>query len=585
MKIIKRFILVVCLLGTASSGFAQRKADFYQMEYPKWFSDAKLGIFIHYGLYSVPAWSAPEQYAEWFYKGLISGDTARINFQKRVYGEQFRYEDYKRLFKAELFNADHWAKLFKQSGAKYVIFTAKHHDGYCMYDSRYAVNWNSVTTAPHRDFCKELADAVRKEELKFGLYYSLLEWNNPWFKWTIDSAGIEKYVSNHLKPQFKEMVSKFKPSIVFADGDWDFGYQTLQSDYLVQYYYDKVGEEGIVNNRWGVGFDYGFLTPEYSSGIRETKRPWAECRGLSRSFGLNRNADLSSYMTSEELIEHFVTLVSQGGGLTLNIAPSADGLIPLLQQERLLDLGKWLAINGEAIYGSSPYIVHNIDTICGFETTDSCLDYNWVRNSPHREITEDNFTMYAQCEMTPKESGICNFVVKADDKAVMTISEMTESGFETIVVKDSAVEGKTCEISAWLRADKTYKIGVRYEEKTHDASLSVNIMNKNSLQPFKADWKIRYEYRKPYVYFTQKGDDLYLFADTKFCSDILEVDLGHPCQKGLKITLLNEPKTAIPYLSENHNLILDISNLKCNAQSGVSKSDIIVLKLQNYLRE
>ena len=161
--------------------------------YPEWFSDAKLGIFIHYGLYSVPSYSDKEQYAEWFYKGLISNDSLRINFQKEVFGENFEYRDYKDLFKAELFDAVEWADLFAKSGAKYILFTSKHHDGYCMWDSEYAKGWSSATTTPNRDFCAELADEVRKRGVRFGLYYSLTEWTNPLYPKYIKNSPLKIY--------------------------------------------------------------------------------------------------------------------------------------------------------------------------------------------------------------------------------------------------------------------------------------------------------------------------------------------------------------------------------------------------------
>ena len=370
--------------------------------YPQWFDEAKLGIFVHYGLYSIPSYSDKEQYAEWFYKGLISQDSLRIKFQKEVFGENFKYEDYKDLFKAELFDANQWAELFKKAGARYVVFTSKHHDGYCMYDSRYANGWSSATTGPRIDFCEELSKAVRENDMRMCLYYSLTEWTNPLYRWTVDTnKSIDSYIEKHLHPQFKELVDKFKPSLIFSDGDWDFDYKTFKSDELVSYYYDVVGEEAIVNDRWGHGFNYGYLTPEYSESIMVTNRPWAECRGLSRSFGLNRNADLSSYLTSEDLIKHFVRSVAGGGGLTLNVGPAADGSIPLLQQERLLKLGEWLQINGEAIYASKPFY-KNMET---YEVVLPCsnkeINFDWVRNATENQMPTDHFAINWQTNFTP----------------------------------------------------------------------------------------------------------------------------------------------------------------------------------------
>lgn len=209
------------------------------------------------------------------------------------------------MFKAELFSAEQWADLFEKSGARYVLLVTKHHDGYCLWDSKYSPDWNSVVGGPKRNIVKELTDAVRAKDMKMGFYYSLPEWTNPLHIWMQDDDdSISDYVDNHMIPQFKELVSTYKPSIVFADGEWNNSSEQWHAAELISWYYNIVGDEAIVNDRWGAGSDYGFRTPEYSSGIQKTDRPWAECRGLGRSFGLNRNEPLHNYLTSDELIRH-----------------------------------------------------------------------------------------------------------------------------------------------------------------------------------------------------------------------------------------------------------------------------------------
>ena len=166
----KILTLLICFL--ALSSFAQKVEPTWeslqQRGYPQWFSDAKLGIFIHWGVYSVPAFASNEGYAEWYYSGLMNNDTTRVNFQKRNYGEDFEYRDFDKMFKAELWNPTDWADLFKKSGAKYVLLVTKHHDGYCLWDSEYSPEWNSVVGGPKRDIVGELTDAVRAEGLKMG---------------------------------------------------------------------------------------------------------------------------------------------------------------------------------------------------------------------------------------------------------------------------------------------------------------------------------------------------------------------------------------------------------------------------------
>ena len=362
--------------------------------YPQWFKDAKLGIFIHWGLYSVPAYGGKESYGEWFLRGLQTGDTLRTNFMKKNYGPDFKYNDFTNFFKAELFNPEEWATFFKDSGAKYVVLVTKHHDGYALWPSKYNRNWNSMDTGPKRDIVGELTRAVKKSGLKMGLYYSLAEWNNPLHRWYTDPHdSIDRYVNEYMIPQFKELVSTYKPSLIFADGEWFNTAKQWHAAELINWYYDLIGPEAIVNNRWGSGIDTGFLTPEYSSGIKITGRPWAEVRGIGRSFGLNRNETLEAYGTSKDLIHRFIQTVANGGGMIVNVGPKADGQIPLIQQERLLDLGKWLSINGEAIYDTEPYSIKEEEKEITLTRTDANINFDWVRNSPIKELSEDNFSI------------------------------------------------------------------------------------------------------------------------------------------------------------------------------------------------
>jgi alpha-L-fucosidase len=247
--------------------------------YPEWFKDAKLGIFIHWGLSSVPSYGGKESYSEWFLRGIQAGDTLRTNFMKRVYGQNFTYKDFAHLFKGELFNPLEWAELFKRAGAKYVVLVSKHHDGYALWPSKYNRNWNTVDTGPKRDIVGELTKAVRDSGLKMGLYYSLAEWNHPLHRWYTDPHdSIGRYVDEYMIPQFKELVRTYKPSLIFSDGEWYNSAKQWHSAELINWYYDLVGDEAIVNDRWGSGIEVGFLTPEYSAGIKVTDRPWAEVR-------------------------------------------------------------------------------------------------------------------------------------------------------------------------------------------------------------------------------------------------------------------------------------------------------------------
>ncbi len=579
------FIAIICF-GSLNAQVQPNWESIQARPYPQWFSDAKLGIFIHWGLFSVPAYSGPEQYAEWFYRGLTSGDSARIDFVKKNYGENFKYEDFAPLFKAELFNPDEWAQLFKNSGAQYVLLVTKHHDGYCLWNSKYQPQFNSVVTGPKRNIVGELTNSVRNQGIKMGFYYSLAEWTNPLHRWYQDPPdSIGRYVNEYMIPQFKELVSTYKPTMIFTDGEWLNTIEQWHAAELISWYYNTVGPEAIVNDRWGVGGNYGFKTPEYSSGIMDTTRPWAECRGLGRSFGLNRNEPLSNYVTSEELIQHFVKLVAAGGGMTLNVGPAADGQIPLLQQERLLDLGKWLEINGEAIYGSKPYNKFYEMTHYSMIRTDSVIDFDWVRNAPDKLITYDHFTVNWTGLLSPPVSGEYTFEAEADDYMTLLINgKVVFSNKDSLILNsDSNVQEansfKSLIGKIVLDKDQKYVIEVLYEEQTHQATArlfwaypgqSKMIVPSSAVMPkTKAGERngLRekgfmgfYHCSKPTVAYTTKPGKLYAIA-LKFPDHQLVLTIPKPA-KDAEIFLLGGSGKSLPWKYKNGQLIINTSDIR-----------------------
>ena len=156
---------------------------------PEWFKDAKFGVFICWGLYSVPAWSPVGSYSEWYQRWMLEGsyDNQVTDFHNRTYGADFEFKDFAPYFKAELFDADEWAEIVEEAGAKYIVFTTKHHSGYTMWPSKeaeqtYGINYNPTKVGPMRDLTGEICEAVRKKNIKAGLYYSIYEWYHPWYK-------------------------------------------------------------------------------------------------------------------------------------------------------------------------------------------------------------------------------------------------------------------------------------------------------------------------------------------------------------------------------------------------------------------
>jgi alpha-L-fucosidase len=365
LRMILRAAAVCCLLSAfllqglrGQGGYLPNWPSIDSRPTPEWFTDAKFGIFVCWGLYSVPAWSPKGQYAEWYQYWLTqrSFDGQVWDFHRKNYGPDFEFKDFAPMFRAELWDPDQWAGLFREAGAKYVVFTTKHHSGYTLWPSREAErtwgeHFNPVKVGPGRDLVGELTGAVRRQGLRMGLYYSLYEWYHPWYV-----NDFHEYVTHHLHPQFKDLVTRYEPDIVWADGEWEQPSSEWRSSELLAWLFNEGrNKEVVINDRWGNDSRHrhgGFYTTEFGSGMDDDAHPWEENRGMGYSYGYNRAEGLEDYRSARELILMLVDIVSRGGNLCLNVGPSADGQIPLIMQERLLQIGKWLTVNGEAIYGT-----------------------------------------------------------------------------------------------------------------------------------------------------------------------------------------------------------------------------------------
>ena len=369
------FIFAMNMLSINAQKYEANWLSIDNRPIPQWFTDAKFGIFIHWGLYSVPAWGplpsdgagVYDCYAEWYWSKLTSPNNP-VNplftaFHNKNYGEDFKYQDFVKNFKCEMFKPADWAELFREAGARYVVLTSKHHEGFALWPSAHAWNWNAVDVGPHRDLAGDLTEAVKKEGLHMGFYYSLYEWFSPLYK-----TNLEKYVDDHMIPQMKDLVNRYHPDIVWTDGEWDHPSEKWKSTEFLAWLYNEspVRETVVVNDRWGKetrSKHGGFYTTEYDlvhdGNVKDTKihHPWEECRGIGHSFGYNRNENLADYSSSEELVHLLIEKTAMGGNLLLNVGPTADGRIPVIMQQRLMDMGKWLNVNGEAIYETHPWTV------------------------------------------------------------------------------------------------------------------------------------------------------------------------------------------------------------------------------------
>jgi alpha-L-fucosidase len=391
----KTFLSIISVLLLLKVSFAQKT---YQSTWesidsrpiPTWFEDAKFGIFVHWGLYSVPAWGPTDKdfksepgedwkkrigmkYAEWYWQRINSNsnefgyDVFREHHEK-LYGRNFPYQNFAHEFKAENFDPNQWASIFKNAGAKYVILTSKHHEGFALWPSKYSWNWNAKDVGAHRDLLGDLTKSVKGKDLKMGYYYSLYEWFNPLYT----PENLESYVDTHMIPQMKELITSYKPDILWGDGQWSYTSDKWKMPQFMTWLFNEsiVKDKIVINDRWGKetwGKHGGYYTVEYGqlsdekANTSSISRPWEECKGIGFSFGYNKNENLQDYVSSEVLVEDLIEKVSKGGNLLLNVGATSDGRIPVIMQQRLADIGKWLDVNGEAIYetrkwGNAPVI-------------------------------------------------------------------------------------------------------------------------------------------------------------------------------------------------------------------------------------
>lgn len=333
---------------------------------PFWYDKAKFGIFIHWGVYSVPTFGY-----EWFWTNWKNyNNSDYIAYMEKNFKPGFTYQEFAKDFTAENFNASEWTELFKASGAKYVVLTSKHHDGYTLWPSRYSFSWNSMDVGPYRDLVGELAKAIKtKSDLTFGLYHSLFEWFHPLYM--ADKASgyhSAEFVDKKIIPEMVELVKRYEPHYIWSDGEWEASDEYWRSKEFLTWLFNSspVKDMVLVNDRWGnqtLGKHGSVYTVQdrYNPGVLQPHK-WENAMTIDKgSWGYRPDAPLSKYYSTQYLIDQLVSTVSCGGNLLLNVGPTKDGRIGPIFEERLREVGDWLAVNGGAIYGSQPW-THQNDT-------------------------------------------------------------------------------------------------------------------------------------------------------------------------------------------------------------------------------
>lgn len=387
-------------------------------EVPEWLIDAKFGIYAHWGLYSVPAFET-----EWYGKEMYKVGSGIHEHHVKTYGDPsvFGYKDFIPLFRAENYNPADWADIIKQSGAKYAGFAVAHHDGFCLWDSKFT-HWNSMKMGPKRDLYGEFVKELKKKDLKvIATFHNLstFDWFLPWianFYSKPDSVLRLKYADKDwdiFNPEFRdlywnsvigsdkkdfmkewrnkatEVIDAYKPDLLWFDGG---AYQEETSanevQELLSYYYNKQNEwqkPVVVLNKLAGSLNYNFpkefgvLTFEEGRdrSVNET-RYWIDDMKISDKGWCYIEGQ--NYKSANEIIDGLIDRVSRGGGLLLNLSPMADGTIPEEQRAILSDVGNWLKVNGEAIYETRPWKINAEGPMDKFITAGKHPTWNFNNN-------------------------------------------------------------------------------------------------------------------------------------------------------------------------------------------------------------
>ncbi len=358
-----KFIIIFFLIFFSFPGYAQKN---YLQETAaqkdarmQWWRDATFGMFIHWGAYAVPA----GEYHGKEVKGVGEWILHSANIPTA------EYEGFVKQFNPTSFNAVEWVSIAKQAGIKYIVITSKHHDGFCLWDSK-VTSYDIMDASPFkRDILKELSDACKAAGIKMCFYHSIMDWHQP------DAESKKEYGHQHsanpnwatyrdtyLKPQLAELVKKYDPAVLWFDGEWIPEWTEEQGKDLYNFL-RNLKPDLIINNRVGKGRsgmqgmntykdaagDFGTPEQEILEGTSDTD--WESCMTMNDTWGFKKTDH--NWKSAKMLIDNLVDIAAKGGNYLLNVGPTAEGLIPGPSVERLKEIGKWLDINKEAIYATN----------------------------------------------------------------------------------------------------------------------------------------------------------------------------------------------------------------------------------------
>lgn len=447
MKKLIIFNLLIIFLISATSC---KKKEVKEPDRMDWWREARFGLFIHWGLYSIPAgeWKDRTDHAEWI------RESAQIPLEQ--------YDEFVSQFNPVNFNADEWVAMAKNAGMKYIVITSKHHDGFCLFDSK-ETDFDVMSTPFKRDILKELSDACAKQGIALCFYHSIMDWHHPDYlprrNWETsrpaEGANMDSYVS-HMKKQLKELLTNYgKIGVIWFDGEWEDTWTHDRGKDLYNYL-RKLSPDLIINNRVDKGRSgmagltkdstyYGdFGTPEQeipANGLPGVD--WESCMTVNDHWGYNKNDQ--NWKSSEDLVHKLIDIASKGGNFLLNVGPTSEGVIPQASVDRLKDMGDWMKENGEAIYETQVSPFEKLDwgrctqkedgknTVLYLHVFDWPNDGKLVVPGLQNKVVE----AYALKDKSKAELD----VEKADDKTItVDVNNVDQSKYATVIVLE--IKGK-----------------------------------------------------------------------------------------------------------------------------------------------
>jgi len=532
----------------------------------QWWRQARFGMFIHWGVYAVPA-------GKWKGKD-VSGIGEWIMDRGQIPVEE--YEPLTEQFNPVKFDADQWVRIAKDAGMKYIVITSKHHDGFGLWDSKVS-DYDIIDRTPYKkDILKQLSKACKKYGVKFCFYHSIMDWHHhdylprrPWEKRSAEGADYQRYIA-YMKAQLKELITEYDPAVLWFDGEWEdtwnheeglklYHYvRSLKPDIIINNRVDK-GRKGMQGMTKDDTFAGDFGTPEQE--IPPAGLPgvdWESCMTMNDTWGFK--TDDHNWKSSKVLIHNLIDIVSKGGNYLLNVGPTAEGLIPPTSVQRLQQMGKWMDVNGQALYGTNPWdkAVY-ADEYMTLTRKDANIDFDWGNAPPDEKVSDNDFNITWTGSIVPEYSEEYTFYTYSDDGVKLWVNEklIIENWTDHSPTEDA---GKIT-----LDAGRKYPVRIEYYEKSGGAAAKLSWSSSSQEKQIVPADALRggltgiYRSKKPRdMFFTAKDDSVYAIT-TNWPKTELIFDMPKP-SADTAVTLLGRDGD-LKWKYNNGKIYIDVSDI------------------------